>query len=277
MFDDDFEDQECVFELECVNGNKIGEVEDNEEIDTFSEDKLHKVRDESVYSSADSNTDSVGSNEKKITQVDEKEEIHNESVYISADLNMDSSGTNNPSSPTSYLQPEDGFLSDGDFELEFDEKGAWTKSNFLSENNFVAKQKSVSKPEVTNENEIGNVKNSSNDTTNKLESLWEHQELIEQLKMEIKKVKAIGLPTIFEESESPPKIMEELKPWKIEEVYQNGFGNMSEVHKFYKSYRERMRKFDIFNYQKMYAIGTLIDLSLLFTNHTYRYLLIYSL
>lgn len=103
-----------------------------------------------------------------------------------------------------------------------------------------------------------NSKNSSEwdaEDSNGLETLWEHQDLIEQLKMELKKVKATGLPTILEESECP-KIIEDLKPWKIDEKFQYG-DRMSELHKFYKSYRERMRKFDILNYQKMYAIGFL--------------------
>ncbi|KAL1538692.1 hypothetical protein AAHA92_27404 [Salvia divinorum] len=89
---------------------------------------------------------------------------------------------------------------------------------------------------------------------NKLELLWEHQELIEQLKMELKKVKATGLPTILEDSESP-KITEDLKPWRIDESQREDC--IGELHKFYKSYRERMRKFDIINYQKMYAMGFL--------------------
>ncbi|OMO79266.1 Ribosomal protein L34Ae [Corchorus capsularis] len=96
---------------------------------------------------------------------------------------------------------------------------------------------------------------SDSEDSNGLETLWEHQDLIEQLKMELKKVRAIGLPTILEESESP-KITDDLKPWKIDEKYQH-VDRMSELHKFYKSYRERMRKFDILNYQKMYAIGFL--------------------
>lgn len=95
-----------------------------------------------------------------------------------------------------------------------------------------------------------------------LESIWEHQDLIEQLKMELKRVRAIGLPTIFEESESP-KTMEDLKPWKIDEKFLRE-DPMDELHKFYKSYRERMRKFDILNYQKMYAIGKKFRLFLFF-------------
>ncbi|KAL9233762.1 hypothetical protein vseg_008717 [Gypsophila vaccaria] len=96
---------------------------------------------------------------------------------------------------------------------------------------------------------------SESDEQNELEREWEHQDLLEQLKMEIKKVRAIGLPTILEESESP-KLMDDLKPWKINEKFRNE-GTMDELHKFYKCYRERMRKLDILNYQKMYAIGFL--------------------
>ncbi|KAL8144423.1 hypothetical protein V2J09_017455 [Rumex salicifolius] len=94
------------------------------------------------------------------------------------------------------------------------------------------------------------------DDLNGMETQWEHQNLIEQLKMEISKVKEIGLPTIFEDSEDS-KMADDLKPWKIDEKLFRTSGTMDEVHKFYKSYRERMRKFDIFNYQKMYAIGFL--------------------
>ncbi|GAA0165906.1 hypothetical protein LIER_21186 [Lithospermum erythrorhizon] len=96
-------------------------------------------------------------------------------------------------------------------------------------------------------------KDSSED--NKMESLWEHQDLIEQLKMELKKVRASGLPTIFEESESP-KIMDDLKPWKIEEKFHHE-DFLGELHKVYQSYYGRMRKFDILTYQKMYTIGFL--------------------
>ncbi|KAK4426198.1 hypothetical protein Salat_1388300 [Sesamum alatum] len=103
--------------------------------------------------------------------------------------------------------------------------------------------------------ELKDTSASDSGDANKLESLWEHQELIEQLKMELKKVRATGLPTILEESESP-KITEGLKPWKIDENFQHEHC-MDELHKFYKSYMEMMRKFDILNYQKMYAMGFL--------------------
>lgn len=114
-----------------------------------------------------------------------------------------------------------------------------------------------------------NPQNSSaadSEESNGLETLWEHQDLIEQLKMELKKVRATGLlPTIVEEDESP-KIMEYLKPWKIDEKFQHE-DRMGELHKFYRSYSERMRKFDILNYQKMYAMSKLHVTTSLFFLH----------
>ncbi|GAB2236384.1 hypothetical protein Droror1_Dr00028191 [Drosera rotundifolia] len=104
-----------------------------------------------------------------------------------------------------------------------------------------------------------NPSDSGSEDSNALETLWEHQELVDQLKMEIRKVRAIGLPTIFEDSDSSKIAMSDLKPWKIEDKFQKNqyHGTILEIHKFYKSYRERMRKFDIFNYQKTYTIDFL--------------------
>ncbi|KAG1366449.1 hypothetical protein COCNU_13G002390 [Cocos nucifera] len=104
----------------------------------------------------------------------------------------------------------------------------------------------------TEENDL---KDLNDEDFDELESLWEHQDLIEQLKMELRRAQAIGLPTILEESESP-KTIEDLKPWKIDEQFLHE-DPMDELHESYRSYRERMRNFDILNYQKMYAIGFL--------------------
>ncbi|XP_057435989.1 uncharacterized protein LOC130728508 isoform X2 [Lotus japonicus] len=112
-----------------------------------------------------------------------------------------------------------------------------------------------SKPENSVEPNSLNLTANDLEDSNRFDTLWEHQDLIEQLKMELKKVRATGLPTILEDSESP-RIMEDLKPWKIDEKFQHG-STKNELPKFYKSYRERMRKFDILNYQKMYALGFL--------------------
>ncbi|RRT72628.1 hypothetical protein B296_00034395, partial [Ensete ventricosum] len=84
-----------------------------------------------------------------------------------------------------------------------------------------------------------------------LESLWEHQDLMEELKLEMRRLRAVGLPTILEESEAP-KAVDDPKPWKIHETLLHE-DPMDELHKFYKSYRVRMRKLDILNYQKIRA------------------------
>ncbi|GFP96280.1 hypothetical protein PHJA_001772100 [Phtheirospermum japonicum] len=141
----------------------------------------------------------------------------------------------------------DGFLSDGDFgvELDIDSESEKTESELsgFEENqdsdkdfndNLDDEFETPYEKGVSGGDDIEKpVSKDSYEDENELESLWEHQELIEQLKMELKKVRATGLPTILEESESP-KLMDDLKP-----------------------YRERMRKFDIINYQKMYAMGFL--------------------
>ncbi|KAG6522563.1 hypothetical protein ZIOFF_019703 [Zingiber officinale] len=109
--------------------------------------------------------------------------------------------------------------------------------------------------EQTHELEKAQVKGSVNEDRHELESLWEHQELIEQLRMELRKLKDIGLPTILEEPESPITV-EDLKPLMMDESFMHE-DSMDEMQKFHWSYRERMRKLDILNYQKMYAIGFL--------------------
>ncbi|KAK6155095.1 hypothetical protein DH2020_009343 [Rehmannia glutinosa] len=169
----------------------------------------------------------------------------------------------------------DGFLSDGDFGGEFDNEKMETDSELSnseekqdSSDDFDDKESDtmdeLNKLEehdlknrhsdfLSDKDFIEKSKDSSEDA-NDLESLWEHQELVEQLKIELRKVRATGLPTIFEESESP-KLMDDLKPWKIDEFKRDDC--KGELHRFYKSYREKMRKFDIINYQKMYAMGFL--------------------
>ncbi|KAK1351430.1 Ribosomal protein L34Ae [Heracleum sosnowskyi] len=133
-------------------------------------------------------------------------------------------------------------------------------SNFLSPKHL--DEVSNSSNQVANDKFINTATNSElrisaveTEDVNKLEMLWEHQDLVEQLKMELKKARASGLPTILEDSESP-KIMEDLKPWKIDEKLQHQ-NPMGELHKFYKSYREKMRKLDVLTYQKIYAVGFL--------------------
>ncbi|GER37417.1 hypothetical protein STAS_13817 [Striga asiatica] len=89
---------------------------------------------------------------------------------------------------------------------------------------------------------------------NDVRPLWEHQELIDQLKVELRRERSSNLPTILEESESPKLVGGKLKGCKIDDEHQKC---MAELHKSYHSYTQMMRKFDILNYQKMYAMGFL--------------------
>ncbi|XP_019185810.1 PREDICTED: uncharacterized protein LOC109180598 isoform X2 [Ipomoea nil] len=134
------------------------------------------------------------------------------------------------------LEPE--FLSENDFREDWELDDEFFTNNLSESGNLVSENES--------DFDYGDA--------NKMESLWEHQDLLEQIKMELRKVKAKGLPTIFEESESPK--MDDLKPWKIDERFQRE-DCIGELMKFNKSYRERMRKLDILTYQKLYAIGFL--------------------
>ncbi|KAK2636218.1 hypothetical protein Ddye_031010 [Dipteronia dyeriana] len=88
------------------------------------------------------------------------------------------------------------------------------------------------------------------------EFLLEHEELLEQLKMELKNARTGGLPTIEEEESESPKKVEQLQPMKIDHKLERK-DHMLEIHKFYKSYLEKIRKLDILNSQTMHAIGLL--------------------
>ncbi|KAJ6421650.1 hypothetical protein OIU84_028930 [Salix udensis] len=100
-------------------------------------------------------------------------------------------------------------------------------TEMLSEKDFEDNnQQSNQKEHGSKDNEAKDIlegpESSSQDSEDSygMETLLEHQDLIEQLKMELKK-------------------------------YED---RMSEIHKFYKSYREKIRKLDILSYQKMYAM-----------------------
>ncbi|XP_060214611.1 uncharacterized protein LOC132641589 isoform X2 [Lycium barbarum] len=91
----------------------------------------------------------------------------------------------------------------------------------------------------------------SDDDEDECDILLEHQNLVKQMKNS----RIAGLPTISEDCESP-KVVEDLKPLKIDEKI--GYKDcMEEIQMFYKSYAEKMRKLDILNYQTLNAISFL--------------------
>ncbi|KAL6009230.1 hypothetical protein ACLOJK_022457 [Asimina triloba] len=170
-------------------------------------------------------------------ELSELEETHSENSQIPAadGFSVEKEASNSNQS--------DGFLSEEDFgasEREFQDEDRRTNESGDELCELV-------------ENRIQDSSDSDLEDEDGLEYLWEHQDLMEQLRMEIKKVRATGLPTILEESDDM-KMIDDLKPWKIDENFLQE-DPLDEMQKFYKSYRERMRKLDILNYQKMYAIG----------------------
>ncbi|XP_031274391.1 uncharacterized protein LOC116132857 isoform X2 [Pistacia vera] len=99
----------------------------------------------------------------------------------------------------------------------------------------------------------------ADDDEDDLEFSKEHEDIIEQLRMELRKARTGGLATIMEEAESEsqsPKMVEELKPLKIDKKLEHK-DRMVEIHKFYKSYLNKMRKLDVLNCQTMHAVGLL--------------------
>ncbi|KAI8527355.1 hypothetical protein RHMOL_Rhmol12G0068500 [Rhododendron molle] len=88
--------------------------------------------------------------------------------------------------------------------------------------------------------------------------LLKHQESVEQMKAEMKNAKGKGmLPTILEESESPPKVVEDLRPlMRIDEKFEHK-DRLEEIQKVYKGYAEKMRKLDVLNYQTLHGISFL--------------------
>lgn len=97
---------------------------------------------------------------------------------------------------------------------------------------------------------------------------WEHEDIVEQLKLELKNSRQGGLATIIEEVEvededeqeeeevkESPKVVQELKPMKIEVKLLEFMDQMNEIQKVYSNYAEKMKKLDILNYQTMHALG----------------------
>ncbi|XP_075524329.1 uncharacterized protein LOC142556733 [Primulina tabacum] len=90
---------------------------------------------------------------------------------------------------------------------------------------------------------------------NEPDVLCEHQHLVQQIKMELKNCKSGGLPTISEDCETS-KMVEYLKPLKIDQKFEYK-DLMEEIHKFYRTYAEKMRKLDVLNFQTLQAISFL--------------------
>ncbi|XP_047175401.1 uncharacterized protein LOC124842855 [Vigna umbellata] len=102
---------------------------------------------------------------------------------------------------------------------------------------------------------------------------WEHDDLVEQLRLELKNSRQGGLATILEEEEEvdeeeevvvvveeeervSSRVVEGPNPVEIEEKIEYK-DQIDEILQVYKSYEEKMKKLDILNYQTMHALGLL--------------------
>lgn len=83
----------------------------------------------------------------------------------------------------------------------------------------------------------------------------DHQDIVQQLEMELRNARTGGLPTIFEEETEAIN-----EKFMHEEL-------MGKIRKIYRTYAEKMWKLDILNNQSMHAIGRY--------SHTYNTLFVY--
>ncbi|KAG7658996.1 hypothetical protein ISN44_As01g059290 [Arabidopsis suecica] len=78
---------------------------------------------------------------------------------------------------------------------------------------------------------------------------FEHSDVIEKLKTELRTARTGGLCTILEESETP---LQELKPLKIEPKPDQHKDRIAEIHRVYKNYAVKMRKLDVIDSQNVF-------------------------
>ena len=93
---------------------------------------------------------------------------------------------------------------------------------------------------------------------------WENDEVMEQMKLELRIARQGGLGTIFEEEEedddkrefSSNVFEEKIKPLSIEDKMEYK-DHIVEIQKVYRCYAQKIKKLDVLNYQAMHAIGLL--------------------
>ena len=87
---------------------------------------------------------------------------------------------------------------------------------------------------------------------------YEHSDVMEKLKTEIRTARTGGFCTILEKSET---LLQELKPLKIEPKQDQFKDMIGEIHKVYKNYAVKMRKVDVIDSQTMHSISKSTPLS----------------
>ncbi|KAK4778409.1 hypothetical protein SAY87_018596 [Trapa incisa] len=224
-------------EVSCCSGNLVQKMEDS--MEEIPEDRY---------------TDKEGDRFKF-------KALSEEDLLLS-DSHTDSTSSSHDSSIMSRLldSSSNGFFSDADFRPCSHTRESNIDDDLREELRKLEEDQNTETPheeaeEEAPESDSLNPAPELESKDSKMELEWEHQYLMEQLRMEIRKVKATGLPTADEHSVSA-RVVDDLKSWKIDEKFHGG-DQILALHKVYRTYCERMRKLDIFNYQKLYALGFL--------------------
>ncbi|RRT33414.1 hypothetical protein B296_00049837, partial [Ensete ventricosum] len=211
-----------------------------------SDDELHATK---RHSSLRKSSDDILSSNESVTLNSRHENLDEKETGNYADIDRTDSRSSNSNRDLEFTRESN--VSRDDFS-EQSPGAAQEDSQLMAELDELAREEELERGgKEAKEEQLTDLEDSDDD--DELESLWEHQDLIEKLKLELKRVRAIGLPTISELSEAP-KAVDDLKPWKIDNKFQHE-DPMDELLKFYRCYRERMRKLDILSHQKVQAIG----------------------
>ncbi|CAL9127000.1 unnamed protein product [Musa textilis] len=221
-----------------------------ENIDS-GDDELHATE---RHSSVRKSYDDIRSSNESVTPDSRQENLDEKETGSDADIDSTDSRSSNSSRDLEFTREFNVSRDD------FSERSPGTEqedSQLMAELDELAREEELEggKKEAKESKKEQQTYLEDSDDDDELESLWEHQDLIEKLKLELKRVRAIGLPTISELSEAP-KAVDDLKPWKIDNKFLHE-DPMDELQKFYRCYRERVRKLDVLNHQKVHAIGLL--------------------
>jgi hypothetical protein len=232
------------------------------------------------YNNAISSIENIAKKEFHVDQEEDEEEFVQESRKVISNSNDDSLtyeiiGSNNSCEEfecESLKEDEDleetqknlcnreEVLSHGFFECINEKEGSSYHEEYTYEDSFAKNEDSFEKTEEKMyEEEFDEMEYDEEDED---EYEWENDEVMEQIKLEMKNARQGGLATILEEGEEEDdverkyssKVEEKIKPLSIDEKMEYK-DHIVEIQKVYKCYAQKMRKLDVLNYQAMHAIG----------------------
>ncbi|KAL1556682.1 hypothetical protein AAHA92_12271 [Salvia divinorum] len=243
-------EMEKIISLEGVCGEKEKEEEEEEEEETNfraegkMEDEEFSYEIELIPSSHSSSLDQESDAHQKMEKYDSLNwmssflEEADESKSSLLDVNHENKATFDDDDDDEFLEMEPQSVKPSD-DLDLERESDSSSLPSCVDANISSQQKCWD----------------SDDEDDGLDVLSQHQNLVQQMKMELKSCRIRGLPTISEDSETP-KMIEDLKPLEID--HKIGYKDvMDGIQRFYKSYTEKMRKLDILNYQTSQAISFL--------------------